>query len=130
MRVAITGGRYYKDRENVYRWLGMLFVPEYPNDSNGSAGTWLPRPDLHLILGGADGVDRFAEDWAVVHWVAHTVYKADWDKYGHGAGPIRNKQMLDEGKPELVIAFPGGRGTANMVRQARAAAVAVLEIPQ
>jgi hypothetical protein len=31
--------------------------------------------------------------------------------------------MLDQGKPDLVVAFPGGRGTANLVKQARAAGV-------
>jgi hypothetical protein len=36
--------------------------------------------------------------------------------------------MLEEGKPDLVVAFPGGTGTANMVKQARAAGVEVLEV--
>ena len=36
--------------------------------------------------------------------------------------------MLDEGKPDLVIAFPGGRGTADMVRKANRAGVKVVEI--
>jgi len=34
--------------------------------------------------------------------------------------------MLDEGKPDLVVAFDGGRGTANMVKQAKAAGIQVL----
>jgi hypothetical protein len=46
-------------------------------------------------------------------------YKAKWDKYGKSAGPIRNKKMLDEGKPDLVFAFPGGPGTNNMIKQAK-----------
>ena len=50
-------------------------------------------------------------------------FKADWDKFGRAAGPIRNAQMLREGKPDLVVAFPGGRGTANMVAQAKARAL-------
>ena len=33
--------------------------------------------------------------------------------------------MLAEGKPDLVVAFPGGAGTANMIEQARAAGVRV-----
>lgn len=44
---------------------------------------------------------------------------------GKAAGPIRNQRMLDEGKPDLVVAFPGGRGTADMVRRAKAAGVPV-----
>jgi hypothetical protein len=38
--------------------------------------------------------------------------------------------MLMEGKPDLVVAFPGGRGTANMIEQARKAGVEVLEIKE
>jgi len=55
-------------------------------------------------------------------------YPADWKRYGYKAGPIRNKQMLVEGKPDVVLAFPRGslsetRGTKDMVKQARKAGV-------
>jgi hypothetical protein len=43
-------------------------------------------------------------------------------------GPIRNKQMLEEGKPDLMVAFPGERGTANMCKQAREAGVPVMVV--
>ena len=56
------------------------------------------------------------------------VYRADWEGLGRKAGPIRNQQMLDEGKPDLVVAFPGGRGTANMMRIAREAGIEVIEV--
>jgi ABC-type sugar transport system substrate-binding protein len=36
--------------------------------------------------------------------------------------------MLDEGKPDIVVAFPGGTGTADMVRRARKAGVVVIEV--
>ena len=36
--------------------------------------------------------------------------------------------MLDEGKPDLVVAFPGGRGTAHMTRIARGAGIEVIEV--
>jgi len=52
---------------------------------------------------------------------------ANWAELGRKAGPIRNQQMLDEGKPNLVVAFPGGRGTADIVRRARAAGIEVVE---
>jgi hypothetical protein len=55
-------------------------------------------------------------------------YRADWAKHGRAAGPIRNKQMLEEGKPDLVVAFPGGQGTANMMSQVREAGVRVMAI--
>jgi hypothetical protein len=56
------------------------------------------------------------------------VFHADWGQFGSGAGPIRNSKMLAEGKPEMVLAFPGGRGTANIVEQARSAGVSVCEV--
>lgn len=46
--------------------------------------------------------------------------KADWNLYGKAAGAIRNTAMLDDHTPTLVVAFPDGKGTANMVRQAMA----------
>ena len=47
---------------------------------------------------------------------------ADWTKHGKAAGPIRNQKMLDE-CPDLVVAFPGGKGTADMVRRAMKAGI-------
>jgi hypothetical protein len=58
------------------------------------------------------------------------VYVAQWKKHGRAAGPIRNQRMLDEGKPDLVVAFPGGRGTADMIRRAERAGVPVQQVQQ
>jgi len=41
--------------------------------------------------------------------------QGEWDELGKKAGPLRNQRMLDEGKPDLVVAFPGGGGTKDMV---------------
>lgn len=49
-------------------------------------------------------------------------------KYGKSAGPIRNQTMLDDGKPDLVLAFPGGRGTADMVAKAEKHGIPVRRI--
>lgn len=87
--------------------------------------SWLPRPDLHIISGGAKGADSLAIDWAVINWVPFTEYPADWKTHGKKAGFLRNTQMLNEGKPDLVIAFPGGKGTAMMLDISRKAGVAV-----
>ena len=54
-------------------------------------------------------------------------FPADWDKYQKRAGFIRNSQMLNEGKPHAVAAFPGGVGTRMMVGLARRAGVPVRE---
>jgi hypothetical protein len=81
-----------------------------------------------LIAGGARGADTLAEEWAKIQEVECSVYHADWAKHGRAAGPIRNQQMLDEGQPTLVVAFPGGRGTADMVRRSRNAGLEVIEV--
>ena len=84
-------------------------------------------PDVIIISGMAKGVDSLAVDWAIVHWCNVEEYPANWKKYGKAAGFIRNKQMLVEGKPDVVLAFPGGRGTASMVALAKEAGVKVIE---
>ena len=74
------------------------------------------------------GADTAAHHWAGFKRVPVQVFHADWGQFGSGAGPSRNSKMLAEGKPEIVLAFPGGRGTANMVKQARSAGVSVCEV--
>lgn len=90
--------------------------------------TWLPGPGLRIVSGAARGADSVAIDWAVVNWVSIEEYPADWRANGLAAGPIRNQKMLDQEHPDLVIAFPGGKGTADMVRRARKANIPVMEI--
>jgi predicted Rossmann-fold nucleotide-binding protein len=80
-----------------------------------------------IVTGGATGADHFAEEWAKLARVSRSVYLADWNQHGKGAGPIRNQEMLDKGQPTLVIAFPGGKGTADMIARARAAGIEVME---
>jgi hypothetical protein len=48
-------------------------------------------------------------------------------RLGRDAGRVRNERMLVEGRPELVIAFRGGRRTEHMVRIARHAGIEVIE---
>jgi hypothetical protein len=79
-----------------------------------------------LIHGGAKGADSMAGAWAKKHDIPVTVYPADWNKHGKRAGPLRNEQMLSEGKPDYVLALPGGRGTSHMVRIAKEAGVPVI----
>jgi len=89
---------------------------------------FLPLPGTVIITGKATGVDTVAGHWAVGHLTDLMEYPADWERYGKAAGFIRNQQMLDDGHPDCVIAFPGGRGTADMVRKARKAGVEVIEV--
>ena len=115
------------------------------------SGVWEPRPKggrdfidkglvaatldrLHaerkftlVIHGAAKGADSLAEEWAKSRKVPTIPCPANWKRYGRGAGPIRNKQMLDL-KPELVVAFPGGSGTRHMVEIARKAGIEVMVV--
>lgn len=54
-------------------------------------------------------------------------HPADWKRHGRAAGPIRNQKMLEE-KPEMVVAFPGGKGTADMVKKAGQAGIEVFVV--
>lgn len=87
-------------------------------------------PISALIQGGAGGADLLGRCWARMHGMKPITVPADWKRYGRAAGPIRNKRMLTDFKPDLVVAFPGGRGTADMIRQAEAAGVAVRKCPK
>jgi predicted Rossmann-fold nucleotide-binding protein len=109
-RVLVCGGRDYDDRAAVYSSLDSLHAEH---------GFTL------LIAGGARGADTLAAQWAQDRGVPTQVYMAEWERFGREAGPIRNQRMLEEGTPDVVVAFPGGRGTTNMVAQARAAGLRV-----
>jgi predicted Rossmann-fold nucleotide-binding protein len=71
-----------------------------------------------LIHGGASGADEQAGAWAKSKELPTLVFHAQWRKFGKDAGPLRNQQMLSSGRPDLVIAFPGGLGTKDMVKRA------------
>lgn len=84
------------------------------------------EPNL-IIHGGATGADEMANLYAGRRGIQRIIFPANWS-IGKKAGPIRNQLMLDVGKPNLVVAFPGGTGTADMVRRSRKAGVEVIEI--
>lgn len=81
-----------------------------------------------IIHGGAPGADTMAGSWATLNGLSTSVFPAKWAEDGKAAGPRRNQRMLEVGKPDMVVAFQGGRGTADMVRRARAAGLRVEEI--
>lgn len=118
MRILVCGGRDYDNRSAVALALKEFRPENVARDVS----------DAILILGGAPGADRLAEEWADTWGVRKRIFPANWLAHGKAAGPIRNQRMLDEGKPDLVIAFPGGRGTADMVSRSRKAGIPVREI--
>lgn len=113
MRILVCGDRHFTDTYKFYAVMEGLDL-----DS---------KQPITIIEGGARGADTLARDYADECGWALEEYPANWDKYGKAAGPIRNKQMLDEGKPDLVIAFlaKDSKGTANMIKQAKEAGVEV-----
>ncbi len=118
MRVLVCGGRDYDDHERVYAVLD--FIAAEAEDSLDPVDT--------VIQGAASGADHLASCWATARKVKVEGYRADWHNLGAAAGPIRNQKMLAEGRPDLVVAFPGGRGTADMVRRAKAAGIPTKEM--
>ena len=78
--------------------------------------------------GGAKGADFLAGMWARRRNVHVREWLADWSRHGLAAGHIRNGDMLTGASPALVVAFPGGKGTANWVSQARKMGIEVMEV--
>jgi len=108
MRVLVCGGRNFDDAERVAIAL------------NGITPT-------EVAQGGASGADYLALAWCRRHGIPCRTYTADWESDGRAAGPLRNQAMLEDFRPDMVLAFPGGNGTRDMVRKARKAGVKVCE---
>lgn len=104
-RILICGGRNFKDYALFTS--SMLYIKQFF------------EKDFVVIQGMAQGADRMAMMWAFNQGIPLINMPANWTYYSHGAGPVRNGWMLRFGLPDLVIAFPGGEGTADMVKQAR-----------
>jgi hypothetical protein len=114
VRVLVCGSRTWEDYESIF-----LALRKVELVCNIEA----------VIEGEARGADILSRIAAEHLHVPVMPFPANWDKYGRSAGPIRNTQMLREGKPKLVLAFTtdleSSRGTRNMVYQAREAIVPV-----
>lgn len=116
MRVLVTGGRNLNDRNMIYQVLDIF------HHKHGITV---------LIHGAATGADTLAQEWAFLNSIpvcSFPVTKEEWDRLGKRAGPLRNERMLKVGRPDALVAFPGGRGTANMVQQAKAENLKLWEV--
>jgi hypothetical protein len=114
--VLVCGGRDYGRQPGE---------PEHFAARMAACDAVLPGGITCVVEGYARGADTMARLWAIANGRELCTMPADWATYGPQAGPIRNGLMLSVGRPALVLAFPGHAGTANMVRQARAAGVTV-----
>ncbi len=111
VRVLVTGGREFNDASAVDAALAVT------RSLNLDA----------LIEGGARGADTLCGDWARTRGIPVETFEARWTQEGRAAGALRNLRMLREGTPDLLIAFPGGRGTAHMVEAASKAGLPVFD---
>lgn len=111
MKIIVTGGRDYKD----YLKVGVILDELEPQ--------WVAVGDCR------SGVDKFVRDWFIdMDRINYEVYYADWETHGKAAGPLRNIAMIEENTDCVVIAFPGGKGTENCVREAKKRGLVVLRV--
>jgi hypothetical protein len=113
MKVLVCGGRDFNNTLAVFGALDRAHA----------------KHGITLVIHGAcpTGADSLAEKWAKSREIPYLGHPAPWKLRGKGAGPMRNQAMLDLYAPEGLIAFPGGDGTADMIRRAKTAGLAVWE---
>jgi len=110
--IIVTGGRDYTDKDHVWQVLDSV------------------RPGNVIVGDCPSGVDAFVRGWLMrtPKLTGFVVYEAHWETEGKAAGPLRNQRMVDDHPEALLIAFPGGRGTAHCTDAARKAGLVVLEV--
>lgn len=123
MIVLVCGGRDFDDADFIWTELMKLHLER--------------GPFTKIIHGDCDAgrnrksADKIAGEWAIAHGIevkSYPVSKETWLMIGKKAGPGRNQYMLNKENPRLTIAFPGGSGTADMVRKSKKAGVEVIKV--
>lgn len=115
MKILVCGGRDFRDWPRLRNVLDAVHR----------------RVEITTIVhGAARGADYMAGKWARLRGVTEEAYPVDHSLDGPwpGAGPMRNLRMVRESKPYMVLAFPGGRGTGHMVKEARERGLPVYEV--
>ena len=113
MKICVTGGRDYDNYATVTAVLDKFHQC---------------TPITLLIEGGAAGADRLCRLWAINNNVPFTTVNAEWQRHGRQAGPIRNERMLAWYNPDILIAFPGGKGTRHCIDAATRRGIKVMEV--
>lgn len=122
MKVLVCGGRYFNNRILMADILRKIHVKH--KITHIICGAQRYTNDLGEYI----GADWHAIEWALVNMVNFSGLPAKWTQ-GRSAGPTRNSEMLAEHPDiDLVVAFEGGRGTADMVAKARAKFIPVKEV--
>lgn len=113
--VLVCGGRNFNDSESVFKILDAVHVKLKIRE---------------IVNGAARGADKISSDWAQKNSIRLKEYPAMWNEFGPSAGPIRNSRMISENQIDLVVAFPGGKGTRDMIKKSRSAGIKVLEVDE
>src|ERR1700704_1722323 len=114
MRVLVCGGRSYENTDAIHQELIRLH--------------W--RIPINVIIhGGVSGAGVAAEAWARRNRVDVVRYPPNWECLGKRAERLRNDFMLADSRPDFLVAFPGGRDTADLAAKAMSAGIQVLHVP-
>lgn len=108
-RLLVCGGRNYADWVKVQN----VLTPYFETHAH----------EMIVIEGGATGADTLARKWARNKGIHVATVEANWNWWREigavkRAGYARNLAMTYL-EPHKVVAFPGGNGTANMVKLAQ-----------
>lgn len=131
MRLLVTGDRRWRDADYIHTILDNIAL--YYDVAVLIEGCATGADELSgAHMGGRRQDYVVPPGWAYVRGIEGAHYPADW-RIGRGAGPIRNETMLRMSRPDMVVAFHPNinqsKGTADMVRRARAASVPVYIFP-
>ena len=114
MKVLVCGGRDFKE---------VSFLEHALNEIDKEVGRI-----SFIINGAAEGADRHSSTWARNHGIHYAEMPALWQYNGKSAGPKRNNAMIECFNPDLIVAFPGGAGTENMVKLGHANNIEVIDL--
>lgn len=121
MRIVLVCGS--RDQGVVSYGLVASVLPKHftPGDRN-----------VLVVHGGAAATDSYVDHWCRAHGIHTAEVAALWEYYREqgnvrSAGPIRNDVMAAL-RPTECLAFPGGRGTADMVRKMEALGIPITRV--
>jgi len=120
VRILVSGTRHMRTNANITAGIISGAISKTLKELGYDKRRKKDDP-IVVIHGNARGVDQTMNPCMWLKYYSFEVYPADWKKYGKAAGPIRNQQMLDEGKPDLVVAIPykgKSKGTYDMIDRA------------
>ena len=123
MIAIVCGGRKYLDRDAAFEALDAAHsLFDLTHVIEGGQRTY---DDERRLIGGGDW---WANRWAAARGIRCSTERADWNRWGRAAGPIRNGTMLRKFNPDICLGLPGGDGTLDMLDQAERAGVLPVKI--